>query len=268
MTITKQEIERAREWWDNNAPLYSPADALAEYAVHVTADLRQQLAEKDSKIAALERVICGETSLIAVLADIREKSGLGAKPMLSDLAQKIGTKLAEKDAEIARLLDVLQSIAQSADRNGQIHLDEAGDIGGQIYNALKRAGRSTSAYICENLNVWRVPTAEAYAKTCLALQDHKEKLYHAEQALTAAEERTAETLALLNAEIEKHQWKPARDFPKPQYGTRALGLVNGRAVEVEFQYYAGWVELYGEYSAVDPTHIAPLPEAPRTEDGE
>lgn len=58
MTITEQDIERAREYlWENGRythPSYRPA---AKYAAHVTADLRQQLAEKDAHIASVVEAI-------------------------------------------------------------------------------------------------------------------------------------------------------------------------------------------------------------------
>lgn len=54
------------------------------------------------------------------------------------------------------------------------------------------------------------------AKCCggIAHTIYVKALAAAPNALTAAEERAAETLALLNAEIAKHQWKPIEEAPK------------------------------------------------------
>lgn len=51
MTITDQDIERARDWdIENTRGVCSVWERIARYAAHITADLRQQLAEKDGVI--------------------------------------------------------------------------------------------------------------------------------------------------------------------------------------------------------------------------
>lgn len=62
-------------------------------------------AEAQSVAAAIERLLAERdsgTTLYTVISDIREASGLGAKPMLSELAAKIGKIRAERGE--ARLL--------------------------------------------------------------------------------------------------------------------------------------------------------------------
>lgn len=47
---------------------------------------------------------------IMVLAEIRAVTGLGSKPMLSELAAEIGKLLAAKDAKIARLREIIAAV--------------------------------------------------------------------------------------------------------------------------------------------------------------
>lgn len=47
---------------------------------------------------------------IMALAEIRAVTGLGSKPMLSELAAEIGKLLAAKDAKIARLREIIAAV--------------------------------------------------------------------------------------------------------------------------------------------------------------
>lgn len=62
MTITEQDIRRAQDWEDKYTDAKAAVETIsiyelmAEYAAHVTSDLRQQLAEKDGEIVELRKI--------------------------------------------------------------------------------------------------------------------------------------------------------------------------------------------------------------------
>ena len=60
----------------------------------LSTDARPLLSEA---AAAIERLVAEPANLLRVIADIREASGLGAKPMLSELAGEIGKLKADRD---------------------------------------------------------------------------------------------------------------------------------------------------------------------------
>ena len=100
-----EQAKQSRDVWEI---------ALAEQALENAApDLAAHVTELEAENARLREG--GSTSfLVKVLADIRHVTGLGEKPMLSDLAGEIGKLLAAKQAENARLRADFETALASA----------------------------------------------------------------------------------------------------------------------------------------------------------
>lgn len=75
--------------------------------LHGMDGLEARIAEKDARIAKLEATIANSdyAHLISIIADIRMKSGVGANPMLSELADAIADRISASRAECEGLLE-------------------------------------------------------------------------------------------------------------------------------------------------------------------
>jgi hypothetical protein len=65
------------------------------------------IAAKDKEIDRL-RAVDPRTSLLTVIADIREKTGVGGKPMLDELADAIAEKLTSKESALAKAVTIIK----------------------------------------------------------------------------------------------------------------------------------------------------------------
>lgn len=81
--------------------------------LHGMDGLEARIAEKDARIAKLEATIANSdyAHLISIIADIRMKSGVGAKPMLDELADAIAERITASRAECEGLRTALKPFA-------------------------------------------------------------------------------------------------------------------------------------------------------------
>lgn len=94
------------------------AAALAATHAYYAAIINTQaasLAAKDKEIERL-RAVDPRTSLLTVIADIREKTGVGGKPMLDELADAIAEKLTSKERALAEAVEVMRRCENALSR--------------------------------------------------------------------------------------------------------------------------------------------------------
>jgi hypothetical protein len=89
-------VERLREAHANSAQRIFGSD-IFEAAADLIEQQAASLAAKDAEIERL-RAVDTRTSLLTVIADIREKSSVGGKPMLDELADEIAGKIAAAES--------------------------------------------------------------------------------------------------------------------------------------------------------------------------
>ncbi|MCA3080554.1 MAG: hypothetical protein ING71_17400 [Rhodocyclaceae bacterium] len=90
---------------------FNTALADAKDSHKLWADCKEKLTDAEAENArlreGLDDLLGDAEKVIKVLAEIRQVTGLGDKPMLSDLAGEIGKILVAKEAENKRLRDLL-----------------------------------------------------------------------------------------------------------------------------------------------------------------
>ncbi len=91
MSMAEDLVKRLREAHTNSTQRILGSD-IFEAAADLIEQQAASLAAKDEEIERL-RAVDPRTSLLTVIADIREKTGVGGKPMLDELAGAIAEKL-------------------------------------------------------------------------------------------------------------------------------------------------------------------------------
>ena len=111
MSMAEDLVKRLREAHTNSTQRILGSD-IFEAAADLIEQQAASLAAKDEEIERL-RAVDPRTSLLTVIADIREKTGVGGKPMLDELAGAIAEKLTSKDRALAEAVEVLRPFVRN-----------------------------------------------------------------------------------------------------------------------------------------------------------
>ena len=132
MTVWSSDVETLEEAATALDALHKE---LAQTQAHLAirnGDLAEAVRERDSIQERVKELEAADryANLISIIADIREKSGLGGYPMLSELADAIGSKLADAESratsaeqERDEALERLKPFAYAAESLDESHLD-------------------------------------------------------------------------------------------------------------------------------------------------
>ena len=162
----------------------------ADFARKAITTIRTQLAEVKAELGNANKIMDDWTTLHRVIADIRDASGLGSRPMLSDLAAEIGRSLAEANSRADRA---------EAERAAQI------DVDAELVRSMDN-GRSDDEWLDYNLALLRAfdkIRRQPHDRTALdrMLAEAREKALREAADMFDADSNIAQTiLALIEAD--------------------------------------------------------------------
>lgn len=221
---------------------------LAYDAEQINAERREAATQLDALSARVKEDATGTANLISIIANIRERSGVGGKPMLSELADAIGAKIEATESRATRAeqeRDRVQSELDTANDNHRAMDAQLARIGQERDEALERAAQCAECIADEYDATFTSVVADqaaalrskeqaaheiAAAIRHLASGPDKEKRWVSPSSNTSAKRHTCSSGRTCSIRFEMKDDADARANAECNPGTTRVEDISGRVV--------------------------------------